>query len=238
MLKTGILLILALALAFLGCGMPGDPQPDDLYTRNVYPGFPDAYSIGSDTLPYEDGWFNELHTGTISYRNDIWENLRIPANALKLHAVKPPLDFSYKGGAVLEFEDKAAPLEEIAYFNLQLPHAYKEGTDVCIHIHWTPETNGAGTVIWQFTYSWGNEFGGFPAPITRQVTATIDGQIDQHLHSEICPISGVGKEFCSVMICSIKRLSDTDTFTDSALLIIIDLHYLVGGPGSLEVHSN
>lgn len=56
-IRISILLITALSAIVIGCGTPGDPLPDDMYTMNVYPGSADTYAIGSERYPYEDGYF-------------------------------------------------------------------------------------------------------------------------------------------------------------------------------------
>jgi len=60
--RLSLLLVIALIIPLSGCGMAGDPILDDLYTQNVYPGTAGVYSIGSEELPYQEGWFYDLHT--------------------------------------------------------------------------------------------------------------------------------------------------------------------------------
>ena len=60
--KIARLLVAVVALALLaGCGMPGDPIVDDMYTKNVYPGYTDTYTIGSEEYTYEHGYLGHLH---------------------------------------------------------------------------------------------------------------------------------------------------------------------------------
>lgn len=58
--RTVLLLAMLVAL-LMGCGLPGDPILDDFYTQNVYPGTASDYSVGSEDLPYSEGWFDELY---------------------------------------------------------------------------------------------------------------------------------------------------------------------------------
>jgi len=55
-----LLLLVMLVALLVGCGMPGDPILDDIYTQDVYPGTASTYSIGSEDLPYSEGWFDDL----------------------------------------------------------------------------------------------------------------------------------------------------------------------------------
>jgi len=59
-MRSGVLLIILINL-LLGCGAPGDPILDNMYTRNIYPGASSTYSIGSEDLPYSEGWFDNLY---------------------------------------------------------------------------------------------------------------------------------------------------------------------------------
>jgi hypothetical protein len=60
-LKIAILLLLIVFL--IGCGAPGDPLLD-LYTANIYPGTANTYNIGSEDLPFNESWFNQVFVGT------------------------------------------------------------------------------------------------------------------------------------------------------------------------------
>lgn len=56
---TLILVILLGILALIGCSQ-GSPYPEDMWTKNIYPGTPDTYNVGSATYPYHEGHFGEL----------------------------------------------------------------------------------------------------------------------------------------------------------------------------------
>lgn len=60
-IKTGITLVIALLVVLLGCGAPGDPILDNLYTQDVLPGTTSTYSVGSASLPYDEGHFGAIY---------------------------------------------------------------------------------------------------------------------------------------------------------------------------------
>lgn len=239
-----ILLIICLMplLGNLVACLPDDPLPETLYTRGIAPGADDTYDIGTEDLPYGTGYFNNLFindittTRRILYSQTYWDDLRTPATAVRLSGIKPPVLTEYKGGLVLEFEDKNAPNEQQIFFIIQMPHSWKEGTDILPHMHWVPAANTGGldrTVSWRLSYSWANEnTEDFPAATTIDVTANINNQLDQHIHTDFTPISGAGKFLSSMLICSLTRLSDTDTFIGSAYFLEVDFHYEINSPGS------
>lgn len=71
-------MLATLLLLSIGCGMPGDPMPDDAYTRNIYPGNNNAFSIGDYELVYSEGHFETLYvSGESLYIDGVknpWEN--------------------------------------------------------------------------------------------------------------------------------------------------------------------
>ncbi len=233
-------MILATLLVFpMGC-FASDPLPEGLYTKNVFPGTASTYDLGSDDLPYDEGNFDNLivndqiTTARITYSEVYFQDLRIPATAVRLSGVKPPLLTQYKGGLVLEFEDKAAPNEQLVYFDLQIPDGWKEGTEIHVHIHWVPETNATGAVGWRLTTSWANVGDDFPAESTADRTVTINNQADNHIRSALVTLVDTSKLSSSMVLGSLMRLSDTDTYADSAYLVEIDFHMEIDKPGDDE----
>lgn len=170
-------------------------------------------------------------------RNAIsWDDLRTPAGGLRLPATNPPQEVAYQGSIVLAFEDEAVN-EDIIYFMVQLPHNWKEGTNIHPHVHWTPEDNAGGNVRWTFTYSWANVDGTFPAQTSDTITAAAGTTADKHLKSEFTTIVGTGKTISSMLICSLKRNSSDagDTYTGKdARLLEFDFHYEIDSFGSFS----
>ena len=68
-IKSLFLILICIPILMIGC-MAGDPVPDDLYTKNVYPGGDSVYSVGSDGLTYADGWFDNGHFSQVEVAGD------------------------------------------------------------------------------------------------------------------------------------------------------------------------
>jgi len=54
-------LVLLVISVTSGCGIQGDPQIDDQWTQNIYPGSDSTYSIGSSSYSYLNGYFDNLY---------------------------------------------------------------------------------------------------------------------------------------------------------------------------------
>lgn len=51
-------------LLLVGCA-PGDPLPEDFYTKNIYPGTNATYDVGGIDNWYADGYFTNLYVGGV-----------------------------------------------------------------------------------------------------------------------------------------------------------------------------
>ncbi len=134
------------------------------------------------------------------------------------------------------------------FFSVQLPHAYKEGTDLIPHVHWTPADRGddegaAAIVMWKLDYTWANMHDAvFGSSATVSMPATCNGIDDKHQYSEGNAISGAGKTISSMLICRLWRSATGDTWagvTDaqSPAVIEFDFHYQMDTRGSRDAHE-
>ena len=162
------------------------------------------------------------------------EDIRIPANALRLSGTKPPTWTAYKSGRVLAFSDQSIEgNEEIVYFTTQIPRARIADSNITLYVHWVGQDNTAGDVRWKFTHSWANIDGIFPSATTLTVDAT-NGATDEHNLATFSSITGTGFTGSSVIICSLRRNSShvNDTFTGkNAYLLGVNFRMSVSGIG-------
>ena len=173
---------------------------------------------------------------TYYLKERVWDDLRFPASSVKGGGAFDTTPTAYKGGVVAAFS--TGPNNESVQFIVQLPHKYKEGSNLCFHLHWTIPTSGVGggaeNVKWDFTYSWTNINGSFP--VATAATVTVDVQsvtVDDHVFTEIVDISGTGKKISSVLICSLTRdVGVANDYADDAYYIEADFHYEIDTVGS------
>jgi hypothetical protein len=194
--------------------------------------------VGLTTTGDGDGNDSDFEAdGTLHFGGDatVWEDLRVPISAVRIAGAAPAAEQAYKSGIVLAFDTLS---DDYCYFTAQIPHSYKEGTDLEAHLHWAIPTAGGGAatenVKWDLTYSWSNI--GAAIPNASSVTLTVDvnnTNADEHLMDEWTTISGTGKTISSMLICSLKR--DTGVASDygnDVYLMEIDFHYEIDTIGS------
>jgi hypothetical protein len=176
----------------------------------------------------------------------VYEDVRIVPTSFDFVGNTDPSLVSYtptgSGIATMMYEFAK---NDVAYFQIQIPHQYKEGTDISVHCHWTPGVRGSeeGTnkVGWKVIYSWANTDGTFPAMATADLSDACTSTDDAYLMTPEVTIDGhtIAKTISSMLICQITR---TDTGTDDTwasstsgqlpLLLEVDFHFQIDTLGS------
>ena len=172
-------------------------------------------------------------TSTTTITPTYWDDLRAPASGINpAGQISPPSVNAADGSLTFSTSDAVC-----AWF--QLPHAWKEGTDLNPHIHWSKTTSASGTVNWQIKYKWfniGDVAGAF---------SSLNSGIDQVPNSDIAdkhalmtfPIfSGVGKTISSMVCIYLVRTTSGDTYGADVNLYEIDLHYERDSNGSSQIY--
>jgi hypothetical protein len=166
----------------------------------------------------------------------VYEDLRVPVTSTKRGGTKDPtlrrvLDNGSGSQGVFAFWfDKN--VEEELYLIVQMPHAWKEGSQIYPHIHWLADTDLNGsTVEWGLEYSWasiGNTYGN-TSIITEYNTLAALGPVTayQHTYTTLPAIDATGQTMSSILMCRIFRnaASSNDTYNRDAALLEIDFHY-------------
>lgn len=185
--------------------------------------------------------------GTMKMNGDasVWDDLRITPTAFDFLGNSDPTLVSYQpGGSGTSTKLYEFAKGDIAYFVVQLPHKYKVGTDIGVHIHWTPGRSGTaetGNLVgWKVQYSWANIGEAFVAMQTADLSDACDG-MDLHQMTPSVTIDGhtAAKGISSMLTCQIER---TDTGTDDTwaetgsgqlpMLLEVDFHYEIDTIGS------
>lgn len=178
-----------------------------------------------------------------------WDDERVPTSSARVPSagVSPPGFAKFKdngagsAGVYIDWFDPDA--EECLFFELQLPHSYKEGSTIYPHAHWVPNANGGAgeTVEWGLEYTvadigdtFGNtsiEYGKVHYPADASLVAS------KHYMTHIPTggVSGSGLTISAMYVCRVFRNATDaadDTYTDDAGLLGIDFHYELDTMGS------
>lgn len=137
--------------------------------------------------------------------------------------------FTAYNGNLKAYEFVGAALTKEIHAEFQLPHAYKEGSNIEPHIHlYVPNDATGGVIKFGCEYTWVNIDG------TEGATATITGTVTiaagaGNLHKMISfgSITGTGKTISSILSCRIYRdpADAADTFGASVWMKAADVHH-------------
>ena len=205
--------------------------------------------IKTDTTTATDLTITTGTAKTILLGTVVYDDLRITPAGFDRAGVADPSLVSYtpsgSGLATFLYEFQK---DDIGYFTVQLPHTYKTGTDITVHVHWTAGANGTTengrTVGWKVDYTWANINGTFSAMATADLSDATDNANHKHQMTPEVTITGTDKNISSMLLCNIKR---TDTGTDDTwvgtasgalpMLLEIDFHYAIDTIGSRTISS-
>jgi len=164
---------------------------------------------------------------TIVLEEPVWEDLRFPATQTKRGSLDKP-DFDYTNIGLLFPQNDTA---EVAYFIVQMPHAYKLGTDLKPHIHFI---QSAVTVpVFKLVYRWYNNGGAVPAYESAIATSSLkytytSGSILQIASFPYITSSASGLS----SILDIKLYRDDNVVTGDVLVKEFDIHFQADSFGS------
>ena len=170
----------------------------------------------------------------------VWDDLRVSPD-VKGTGAKDPSWVAWLGTVNLyDFDNAAAGSEKELWFNVQMPHGWKEGSSVYPHVHWTNKTAGtAGHVVrWGLEYTVSKIGGTFPATATVYGTTIVGGGditvANEHMITSFDAITMTGNTISTILSCRLFRNSSNaaDTYTGTAGLLSIDWHFEVDKVGS------
>lgn len=202
------------------------------------------YNIDTSTGDYMpvkigDGTNNTVIAGnghlTFEGTATCFDDLNIPGLAIRTAGVNEPT-LSAFGSSTKIYTFSGTTMNE-CFFTVQLPHGYKEGSDIEPHIHWCPMTSPASTlnVRWGLDYQWQNRAAVYSATDTSILVTAATGTTGYtHIVSSFGAISGAGKTISSILVCRLYRLpaDAADTYTNAAGLLSFDFHYEIDSIGS------
>lgn len=175
-----------------------------------------------------------------------WDDLKVVPGVFTFAGANDPATKAWQpGGSGATFTVYQFNTGDEIFFTHQLPHGYKQGTDLRPHVHWTPANRGTNedgnTVAWKLDYSIANINGIFVASSTIAMTATCDGVDDKHQlqGADSGVIDGANLLISAVIQGRVYRDSG-DTWSSNILgnrpvLIEFDIHFQRDARGSRQL---
>lgn len=123
--------------------------------------------------------------------------------------------------------------------SIELPHDYKEGTDIVFHVHWVGQDAPTGTdnVKWQLTYSVTRD--GVVTPATTSVVAATDTPYDtqyEWVRTDVATITGTNFKIGDQFNFTLTRIAaDGDAYGGEAVVATLGFHYQCDTLGSRQI---
>jgi hypothetical protein len=174
---------------------------------------------------------------TAGLGQDLWDDLRFPAQGINPAgaAAPPSVDdvlTSYPG--TLLFSGSA---ENVIAGVAQMPHAWKEGTAIKPHIHWSKPVGSANATDWVLYYrilgSPGDAPGNWVGPVAGTIAAGSPTVSNEMVITSFGPITMTGKKGSCVICWNVRRLGNTDADSGTARFYEFDIHYQIDKFGSI-----
>ena len=125
---------------------------------------------------------------------------------------------------------------DIVYGSFEVPHCYKEGTNLSVHLHWSPSSTNTGECAWLMKYTFANMNGTFGSEETLNFTQTGCGTANHHQYiAGDTAINGTAKtiKIGSIIAFALSRPTG-DAFTGDAFLHSIGVYYEIDTIGSRQ----
>ena len=170
----------------------------------------------------------------------VYDDLRVPVTSTTKGGSKEPTFTKIAdngGGSQGVFDEQFSPkLEQELYFTAQLPHSYKEGSDIHPHVHWAPTSIGSGDVVWGLECTWSNINEAFGNTSIISSTDAADQVNNKMQLASFTAINGAGKLVSSMLACRVFRDATNlaDDYSDPASLLEIDFHFQIDKLGTAE----
>ena len=181
-----------------------------------------------------------VDTVTLSGDGTAFDDLRVSATMGTKPATNPPALKAFGPSGNLQGWAFDKTTAQQIFFEIQMPHEWKEGSTIYPHVHWAPSDTGVGTCIWKLEYSWAEHGDAFGAPTTITASDVGGGTAWEHrliAFESGAGIAATGKTMSSVLMCRLYRDAATDAYDNDAFLVSFDVHYEIDAFGSDEEYT-
>jgi hypothetical protein len=163
--------------------------------------------------------------GTIEFLGDatVFEDLAMSLTTGKQGATSKP-DFDYDSTAYMFPVDST----EVLYLIAQMPHSYKQGSNIYPHVHFKQSKNSNPS--FKIQYKWFNIADTIPAAWSHKTLYTLRETYSSgliHQMSEVTDglaVTGTGKTMSSILLIRLKR-DNSSTYSGDCAAFQFDIHY-------------
>jgi len=160
-----------------------------------------------------------------------WDDLRFPAQGVNPagQTAAPTVDVvltDFPGTLLF-----SGTIENVIAGIAQMPHAWKPGSTIKPHIHWSKTVGSADAVSWVFYYrhiGFATETAeAWVGPIAGTIFAGSQTVTNNHIITSFGDVAMTGKRESSCLCWQVRRLGNTDADAADARLYEFDIHYQV-----------
>ena len=166
----------------------------------------------------------------------VWDDVNVGSVSLGVGATAPDLvQIGTTGIYARGFNGAGATVEQL-FGEMEIPHTYKEGTDLYFHVHWKGAAGGEGNVKWQLTYVIEHSGEQRVNGSTIFVTSATGGELVGVL-STFPAIPGSGVYMGDQFVFRLFRdpVDAADTYEADAIVSTVGIHHQVDTIGSRSI---
>jgi hypothetical protein len=201
-----------------------------------------AYALdvsGTTRLGTNTGWTEFETDGTLVMKNEaiVYNDIIIPSAGLGAAASAPDQEPLGDGTLIRAYAFNGAATMEQLYGQFEIPHDYRTGSTLEVHVHWSPTTTNTGNVLWNFEYISAQMGGGYLTGLTiLSYSGSTDGNQWMHKYTSLGEINDSNMYIGAIIAFRLYRdpTIDIDTYPDDASLLSIGVHYEADTLGSRQ----
>jgi len=233
----------------------GTPGVNDMPGRIRFGTTPDGAQVPVERMRVESnghtrigditgGNYTETEAdGTVKFEGDatVWDDANVGAYNLQAPAgLQPDIDeFKDENGVDTGIATYAVDTGEELSGSIEIPHSYKEGSDITFHVHWQGIIAPTGTdnVQFQLNYTVASSVVGTTLdPVATIVVETgIDAQYGVY-RSDFPTITGTNFKIGDQFLFTLGRIAaNTNEYAGDALLATVGFHYEADTVGSRQI---
>lgn len=164
----------------------------------------------------------------------VWNDIVTPMLVAKVPTQNQPALTSIRNTTYAYcFSDAAINNQEEAYLSMQIPHSYKENSQIKCHLHWITLANNTQATTWAMEYTWDSYTKKMLYSKIKKVTQTNAGAYIHNI-ADFGGLTPFNKTISSIVNVRLYRNSAlaNDTNTGLACALSFDCHYEIDTLGS------